>query len=679
MTKNVYYREDVPADRDCEKPGKPPYTRGIRPLMYASRPWTVRQYAGFSTAEESNRFYHQCLEGGQTGLSVAFDLATHRGFDSDHPRVAADVGKAGVAIDSVEDMKRLFEGIALDTISVSMTMNGAVIPVLAMFILAGEEQGVGRNALSGTIQNDILKEFMVRNTFIYPPVPSMRIVADIIAFVSRDMPKFNSVSISGYHMQEAGASLAQELACTLANGREYVRTAKARGLDIDHFAGRLSFFFGIGTNFLAEVAKLRAARRMWARIMRGEGARQDRSLMARIHCQTSGVSLTARGVHNNIVRTAIEALAAVLGGTQSLHTNAFDEALALPGDEAARIARDTQLVLRHECGLADIVDPLGGSYCIEALTDQLEQEAGHLIDEIDAAGGMLAALKAGLPQDMIEREAVRHQAELERGQRIVVGVNKYRHEDEARIDIRQIDNSRVRAGQCARLVELRARRDNRRCAAALSDLTEAARDDSANLLDYAIEAARQRATLGEISSAMENVFGRHEKPARSVSGVMAAAFEHDGEFRAIARKLSEYRVHHGRPPCILMAKMGQDGHDRGLKVVAAGFSDLGFQVEFTDLFRTADEVADHAVDVNADIIGVSSLAAGHRDLVAELAAGLRARHRTDIMIVCGGVIPPGDHDDLKALGVAAIFGPATPVLEAAATILNRLDGRRSNM
>jgi methylmalonyl-CoA mutase len=661
-----------------ETPGVEPFTRGVRATMYANRPWTIRQYAGFSTARESNAFYRQALEKGQKGLSVAFDLATHRGYDSDHPRVIGDVGKAGVAIDSVEDMKILFDGIPLDQMSVSMTMNGAVIPVLAMFIVAAEEQGVSQDKLDGTIQNDILKEFMVRNTYIYPPEPSMRIVGDIIAHTARHMPKFNSISISGYHMHEAGATAVQELAYTLADGMEYVRAAQARGLDIDAFAGRLSFFFGIGMNFFLEVAKLRAARQLWSEIMTGLGAKDARSKMLRTHCQTSGVSLTEQDPHNNIVRTAIEALAATLGGTQSLHTNSFDEAIALPTEFSSRIARNTQLILQHESRITDVVDPLGGSYYVEALTAELVAGAKALIGEAEAQGGMTKAVQSGGPKLEIEKAAALRQARVDRGEDVIVGVNRYRLDVEDAIEVREIDNAKVRTEQVALLQRVRAGRDEAKCQSMLSALREYAAKDEGNLLEAAIEAARARATLGEISSAMEDVFGRHSAVTRVISGVYAGGYGDDPEFAAISGKIESFKAARGRAPSIFIAKMGQDGHDRGAKVIASAFADLGFTVHMGDLFETAPEVAAHVDELKVDAVGVSSLAAGHKTLVPELIAALADRELGEVTVIVGGVIPEQDYQFLLDCGVAGIFGPGTNVLSAAFSVLSQIEGRLSN-
>ncbi len=655
-------------------PGFAPFTRGVRATMYAGRPWTVRQYAGFSTAEESNAFYRSNLAGGQMGLSVAFDLATHRGYDSDHPRVVGDVGKAGVAIDSVEDMKILFAGIPLDKMSVSMTMNGAVIPIMANYIVAAEEQGVAAGQLSGTIQNDILKEFMVRNTYIYPPEPSMRIVADIIAYTGEHMPKFNSISISGYHMHEAGATAVQELAFTLADGIAYVRAAMSKGLDIDEFAPRLSFFFAIGMNFFMEVAKLRAARMMWSKIMQGFGAKKAESLMLRTHCQTSGVSLTEQDPHNNIVRTAYEAMAAVLGGTQSLHTNSFDEAIALPTEASARIARNTQLILQNETGITHVVDPLGGSYYVEALTHALAAHAQSLIDEVEAMGGMTKAVASGWPKLKIEEAAARKQAAIDRAEDVIVGVNKFRSDDQPHIDARAIDNDKVRAQQIARIQEIKGTRDQRKLDAALAALTEGARG-RANLLALAVEAARARATVGEISDAMEKVFGRHQAEVRAISGVYGAAYEGDEGFNRIRKEIELFAREQGRRPRMLVAKMGQDGHDRGAKVIATAFADLGFDVDIGPLFQTPAEVAKDAIDSDVHVIGVSSQAAAHKTLVPELAAELKSRGAEEILIVVGGVIPVQDYDSLKRAGAAAIFGPGTNIPAAASEVLKLIRAR----
>ena len=653
-------------------PGFFPYTRGVRGSMYTGRPWTIRQYAGFSTAEESNAFYHRNLKAGQMGLSVAFDLATHRGYDSDHERVEGDVGKAGVAIDSVEDMKILFHDIPLDKMSVSMTMNGAVIPCLAFYIVAAEEQGVSREKLSGTIQNDILKEFMVRNTYIYPPKPSMRIVGDIIEYTSKNMPKYNSISISGYHMQEAGSTQLQELAYTLANGMEYVRVALAKGLDIDDFAPRLSFFFAIGMNFFMEVAKLRAARTIWAQIMENFGAKNPKSMMLRTHCQTSGASLTEKDPYNNVVRTTVEAMAAILGGTQSLHTNAFDEAMALPTDDSARIARNTQIVLQEETGITNVVDPLGGSYYVESLTNDLVQEAWKIITEVEDMGGMTKAVEKGLPKLNIERAAALKQARIDKGEETVVGVNKYRLQEESAINILEIDNVEVRKAQIKKLKKVKEERDTEKCAAALQALTEGAKGDD-NLLELAIEAARARATLGEISDAMESVFGRHRAEVRSISGVYGSAYQGDENFMDIQKQIIAFEEKVGRRPRILVAKMGQDGHDRGAKVIATAFADLGFDVDVGPLFQTPAETAREAIENDVHIIGVSSQAAGHKTLIPSLIDALKSEGADDIMVVAGGVIPAQDYDELYKAGVTAIFGPGTNIPEAALKIIEELE------
>jgi methylmalonyl-CoA mutase len=652
-------------------PGAFPFLRGPRATMYANRPWTLRQYAGFSTAEESNRFYRRNLEAGQKGVSVAFDLATHRGYDSDHPRVVGDVGKAGVAIDSVEDMKILFEGIPLDQMSVSMTMNGAVLPTMAGYIVAAEEQGVPREKLTGTMQNDILKEFMVRNTYIYPPAPSMRIVADLIEYTARRMPKFNSISISGYHMQEAGGTAVQELAFTLADGLEYARAVLARGLDIDQFAPRLSFFFAVGMNFFMEIAKLRAARLLWAKLLEPFLPKDPRSSMLRTHCQTSGVSLAALDPYNNVVRTTIEALAAVLGGTQSLHTNALDEALALPSPSSARIARNTQLVIAEESGVTNVVDPLAGSYYVESLTQSLVREAQKLIDEVEALGGMTAAIESGMPKLRIEAAAARRQARIDRGEEVIVGVNKYRAEQEEPVDILDIDNTAVREAQLRRLAGVKASRDEARCRAALEALTEAARG-SGNLLEAAVDATRARATGGEISTALEQVFGRHQAQIRSVSGVYRAAFRDDEELERIQREISAFEREEGRRPRMLVVKLGQDGHDRGAKVIATAFADLGFDVDVGPLFQTPEEAARQAVENDVHVVGVSTLAAGHKTLVPRLIEALREQGADEIVVVCGGVIPPRDYDALHVQGVSKVFGPGTNVPEAAREVLQAI-------
>ena len=668
--KPVYSEEDI---KDLEHlgnlPGFEPYLRGVKATMYSGRPWTIRQYAGYSTAEESNAFYKRGLSAGQQGVSVAFDLATHRGYDSDHERVIGDVGKAGVAIDSVEDMKILFDGIPLDKISVSMTMNGAVIPVLANFIVAGEEQGHKKSDLSGTIQNDILKEFMVRNTYIYPPEPSMRIVADIIEYTSNEMPKFNSISISGYHMQEAGASLVQELAYTLADGKEYAKKAIEKGLDIDAFAGRLSFFFAIGMNFFMEAAKLRAARLLWHRIMTDLGAKNPRSKMLRTHCQTSGVSLQEQDPYNNVIRTAYEAMSAVLGGTQSLHTNALDEAMALPTDFSARIARNTQLILQEETGVSNVVDPLAGSYYVEKLTADLADAAWRLIEEVDEMGGMTKAVAAGMPKLRIEETAARRQADIDRGDQVIVGVNKYRLNEEDDLDIRDIDNDAVRAAQVNRLEKIKKQRDENNCSQALSNL-EAVAAAGGNLLAAAVEASRARATVGEISMAMEKVFGRHRAEVKTLAGVYGAAYEGDEDFIAIQHELEKFTKDEGRRPRMLVVKMGQDGHDRGAKVIATAFADIGFDVDVGPLFQTPEEAAQDAIDNDVHVIGISSQAAGHKTLAPKLIEALNQRDAGDILVICGGVIPQQDYEFLYEKGVKAIFGPGTNIPAAASKILD---------
>ena len=659
---------------DSGYPGVAPFTRGPYATMYAGRPWTIRQYAGFSTAEESNAFYRRNLAAGQKGLSVAFDLATHRGYDSDNPRVAGDVGMAGVAIDSVEDMKLLFDGIPLGEMSVSMTMNGAVLPVMAFFIVAGEEQGVPHAQLTGTIQNDILKEFAVRNTYIYPPEPSMRIVSDVIAFCAREMPKFNSISISGYHMHEAGATAVQELAYTLADGMEYARAAMKQGLEIDEFAGRLSFFWGIGMNLFMEVAKLRAARTLWHRIMTDLGAKKDESKRLRTHCQTSGVSLTEQDPYNNIVRTTVEALAAVLGGTQSLHTNSFDEAIALPTDFSARIARNTQLILAEESGITTVADPLGGSWYVEKLTRELEERAWELIQEVEQHGGMTKAVAEGLPKHRIEEAAAARAAKVDTGETVIVGVNRYRLAEEEEHDILEVDNAKVRANQIGRLRKLREDRDDAKVVAALDALEAGARGD-ANLLELCVEAARARASLGEISDALERAFGRYGTVPEPVRGIYGKARNDDrwraaeGGTRSVAERL-------GRKPRIMVAKMGQDGHDRGANLVSSAFTDLGFEVIPGPLFQTPRETAQMAIENDVDVVGASSLAAGHRTLIPELISALKEAGRADIKVVAGGVIPPQDYALLRAAGVQAIFGPGTNLADAADEVLRLLGHNR---
>ncbi len=691
------------ADFDPGLPGFAPFTRGVKASMYAGRPWTIRQYAGFSTAEESNAFYRRNLAAGQKGLSVAFDLATHRGYDSDHPRVVGDVGKAGVAIDTVADMQILFDQIPLDTMSVSMTMNGAVIPVMAFYIVAAERQGVSQDKLAGTIQNDILKEFMVRNTYIYPPEPSMRIISDIIAYTSANMPKFNSISISGYHMHEAGATAVQELAFTIADGKEYAKRAMATGLDIDAFAGRLSFFFGIGMNFFMEIAKLRAARTLWYRVMDGLGAKSERSKMLRTHCQTSGVSLQEQDPYNNVIRTTVEAMAATLGGTQSLHTNALDEAIALPTDFSARIARNTQLVLQEESGITKVVDPLGGSHYIEALTATLVEEAEKLMAEVDEAGGMTAYVGTGAPKAAIERAAAEKQTQIDRGETVIVGVNKYQLAEQEQIETLEVDNQKVRAGQIARLADVRANRDEAACQAALKALSEAAATDpnthnaalasgrdengiplppsklaeleeqaNVNVLALAVEAARHDATLGEISSAMEQAWGRHDATPKPVKGVYATAYEFDRRWKQVTDGVDAVERRMGRKPKVMIAKMGQDGHDRGANVVASAFSDMGFDVVSGPLFQTPQETCEMALANGVDVVGASSLAAGHKTLIPELINLLKDAGRPDIKVTAGGVIPPQDYDFLRDAGVQGIYGPGSNVVECAADILTLL-------
>ena len=657
-----------------ELPGLDSYSRGPRATMYAGRPWTVRQYAGFSTAEESNAFYRKNLEAGQKGISVAFDLPTHRGYDSDHPRVLGDVGKAGVAIDSVEDMKILFSNIPLDKMSVSMTMNGAVIPIMANFIVAAEEQGVAKSSLTGTIQNDILKEFMVRNTYIYPPEPSMRIVSDIIEYTSKEMPKFNSISISGYHMHEAGANLVQELAFTLADGKEYVKAALSKGMDIDAFAGRLSFFFAIGMNFFMEVAKLRAARILWSKIMKEFNPKKPSSSLLRVHCQTSGVSLQEKDPYNNIVRTSYEALAATLGGTQSLHTNAFDEAMGLPTEFSSRIARNTQLIMQEELGITKVIDPLAGSYYVENLTNELTQKAWELIQEVENLGGMTEAVSAGLPKSRIEESAAKKQAAIDQGLEVIVGVNKYKPKDHENVEILNVDNISVRKSQIDRLNQIRVKRDNNICQKKLEDLENICRNKSGNILEFAVDAARNRATVGEISSALENVFGRYRANNKTLTGVYKNAYENDESFLKIQNKVELFEKNEGRRPRILVIKLGQDGHDRGAKVIATAFADIGFDVDVGPLFQTPEEAAQDAVDNDVHIIGVSSQAAAHKTLVPILIDQLKKINGEEIIVVCGGVIPREDYDFLSDIGVRAIFGPGTNILDAANNLLDILLG-----
>lgn len=652
-----------------------PFTRGPRSTMYSGRPWTIRQYAGFSTAEESNAFYRKNLENGQEGLSVAFDLATHRGYDSDHERVVGDVGKAGVAIDSVEDMKILFDQIPLDQMSVSMTMNGAVLPILAAYVVAAEEQGVKQEQLSGTIQNDILKEFMVRNTYIYPPAPSLRIVGDIIEHTSGHMPRYNSVSISGYHIQEAGATAVQELAFSLGNGLEYVRTALNRGMVIDSFAPRLSFFFGIGMNFFMEIAKLRAARFLWANLIQQFTPKQAQSSMLRTHCQTSGWSLTEQDPFNNIVRTTIEALAATLGGTQSLHTNAFDEALGLPTETSARVARNTQLILQEEAGIPHVVDPFGGSYFMESLTASLIEEATKLIDEVEKLGGMTKAVESGMPKQRIEAAAARRQALIDQGEEVIVGSNKYRAKNAEPVEVREIDNSAVRKSQIERLQKIRKNRDPQKVDAVLNAISNSAKTGEGNLLALSIEAMRLRATVGEVSTAMEKIWGRYNAPIKTISGVYAKSFFDQKEISSVREEINSFAKNAGRRPRIMVAKMGQDGHDRGAKVIATAFADLGFDVDIAPLFQTPEEVVKQAIENDVHVIGISSQAAGHKTLIELLMKVLEKENSEDIVVVAGGVIPPHDYAFLKGLGVACIFGPGTPIPGAAREVLAAISNK----
>ncbi len=671
--KALYTKADTDDLKNADTlPGFAPYVRGPQATMYAVRPWTIRQYAGFSTAEASNAFYRQALAAGAQGVSVAFDLATHRGYDSDHPRVTGDVGKAGVAIDSVEDMKILFDAIPLDKVSVSMTMNGAVLPILAGYIVAAEEQGVAQAQLSGTIQNDILKEFMVRNTYIYPPEPSMRIVSDIIGYTAQHMPKFNSISISGYHIQEAGATQALELAFTLADGREYVKTAIASGMNVDEFAGRLSFFFAIGMNFYLEIAKLRAARLLWFRIMSEFAPKNPKSSMLRTHCQTSGWSLTEQDPYNNVVRTTVEAMAAVFGGTQSLHTNSLDEAIALPTEFSSRIARNTQLIIQEETHIPNVIDPWAGSYMMEKLTQDMADAAWKIINEVDALGGMTQAVQSGWAKLQIEKCAAEKQARIDSGKDVIVGVNKYRLKTEASIETLDVDNHAVRDGQIARLKTLRAKRDDNAVMAALNDLNAAANDRSKNLLDLAIKAVRLRATVGEISDALESAWSRHRATNQTVSGVYSAAFgngDEDKTMIAIRAEIDAFARDYGRRPRLMIAKLGQDGHDRGAKVVATAFADLGFDVDVGPLFQTPAEAARQAVENDVHAIGVSTLAAGHKTLVPELVSALKAQGANDIVVFVGGVIPAQDYAELTAAGAAAIFGPGTPIPDSARAVL----------
>ncbi|MEQ9396940.1 methylmalonyl-CoA mutase [Haliea sp.] len=654
-------------------PGLSPYLRGPQATMYAGRPWTIRQYAGFSTAEESNAFYRKALAAGGQGVSVAFDLATHRGYDSDHPRVAGDVGKAGVAIDSVEDMKILFDGIPLEQVSVSMTMNGAVLPILAGYIVAAEEQGVKQEQLAGTIQNDILKEFMVRNTYIYPPAPSMKIIGDIIAYCSRNMPRFNTISISGYHIQEAGANAALELAYTLADGKEYIRTALAAGLDIDEFAPRLSFFWGIGMNFYMEIAKLRAARLLWTRIVSEFNPKNPKSSMLRTHSQTSGWSLTEQDPYNNVVRTTIEAMAAVFGGTQSLHTNALDEAIALPTEFSARIARNTQLIIQEETGITNVVDPWGGSYMMESLTQSIADKAWELIEEVEQAGGMAKAIETGMPKLRIEEAAARKQARIDRGEDVIVGVNKYRTDDASVFDVLQIDNDAVRTSQLARLAKVRENRDEAAVEDILEQIYQAAVSGEGNLLELSIEATRRRATVGEISFAMEREFGRFNAQAQTVSGVYGSAFQQDENWQGISMDIDEFVAKYGRRPRMLVCKMGQDGHDRGAKVVATAFADVGFDIDLSPMFSTPEEVARQAIENDVHVVGASSLAAGHKTLIPQLVEELRKQGAEDIVVIAGGVIPRQDYDFLYEAGVKCIFGPGTPIPVCARDVLDAVN------
>jgi len=672
--KCLYTAEDLEGlDYVNTMPGMSPYIRGPQATMYAGRPWTIRQYAGFSTAEASNAFYRKALAAGGQGISVAFDLATHRGYDSDHPRVTGDVGKAGVAVDSVEDMKILFDGIPLDQVSVSMTMNGAVLPVLAGYIVAAEEQGVAQEQLAGTIQNDILKEFMVRNTYIYPPAPSMRIIGDIIAYCSEHMPRFNTISISGYHIQEAGANAALELAYTLADGKEYIRTALAAGLDIDQFAPRLSFFWGIGMNFYMEIAKMRAARMLWARIVSEFNPQNPKSSMLRTHSQTSGWSLTEQDPYNNVVRTTIEAMAAVFGGTQSLHTNALDEAIALPSEFAARIARNTQLIIQEETGITQVVDPWGGSYMMESLTKEIADKAWELIEEVEEQGGMAKAIETGLPKLRIEEAAARKQARIDRAEDVIVGVNKYQLDHSDPVEILEIETEQVRASQIARLEKIRQQRDQAAVDQVLEQITRVAGGAEGNLLALSIEAMRHRATVGEISLAMEKEFGRFNAQAQTVSGVYGAAFEEDDGWQSIAGDIEQFLEKHGRRPRMLVCKMGQDGHDRGAKVVATAFADVGFDIDLSPMFSTPEEVARQAVENDVHVVGASSLAAGHKTLVPQLIAALKAEGAEDIIVIAGGVIPQQDYEVLYQAGVKCIFGPGTPIPRAAREVLDAIN------
>ncbi|MCP5273140.1 MAG: methylmalonyl-CoA mutase [Burkholderiaceae bacterium] len=673
VVKPLYTAEDLQGLPHTDTmPGFEPFIRGPQATMYAGRPWTIRQYAGFSTAEESNAFYRQALAAGGQGVSVAFDLATHRGYDSDHPRVTGDVGKAGVAIDSVEDMKILFDGIPLDKVSVSMTMNGAVLPVLAGYVVAAEEQGVRQDQLSGTIQNDILKEFMVRNTYIYPPEPSMRIIGDIIAYTAQHMPRFNSISISGYHMQEAGANQALELAFTLADGKEYVKTATARGLDVDDFAGRLSFFWAIGMNFYLEIAKMRAARLLWTRIMKGFGAKKAKSLMLRTHCQTSGWSLTEQDPYNNIVRTTIEAMAAVFGGTQSLHTNSFDEAIALPSAFSSRIARNTQLIIQEETHITSVVDPWAGSYMMEKLTQEMADKAQAILDEVEAMGGMTRAVESGWAKLKIEASAAEKQARIDSGADVIVGVNKYKLQQQDAVEILEVDNVKVREAQIARLEKIKATRDTAKVQAALAALTDAARSGTGNLLALSIDAIRARATVGEVSDALEAVYGRHRADIQKVTGVYAAAYDSAEGWEQLKSEIAAFGEQQGRRPRVMIAKLGQDGHDRGAKVVATAFADLGFDVDMGPLFQTPEECARQAIENDVHAVGVSTLAAGHKTLVPAIIDELKKQGADDIVVFVGGVIPQQDYDFLYAAGVKGIYGPGTPIPASAKDVLEQI-------
>ena len=674
VVKPLYTSADTSALPHADTlPGFEPFVRGPQPTMYAVRPWTIRQYAGFSTAEESNAFYRQALGAGGQGISVAFDLATHRGYDSDHPRVGGDVGKAGVAVDSVEDMKILFDGIPLDKVSVSMTMNGAVLPVLAGYVVAAEEQGVSQERLSGTIQNDILKEFMVRNTYIYPPEPSMRIVGDIIEYTAKNMPRFNSISISGYHMQEAGANQALELAFTLADGQEYVKTALAKGLDVDAFAGRLSFFWAVGMNFYLEIAKMRAARLLWCRIMKGFGAKNPKSLVLRTHSQTSGWSLAEQDPYNNVVRTTIEAMAAVFGGTQSLHTNSFDEAIALPTEFSARIARNTQLIVQEETHITNVIDPWAGSYMMESLTQQMADTAWAIIEEVETMGGMTKAVASGWAKLKIEASAAEKQARIDSNKDVIVGVNKYRLATEDHVDVREVDNVMVRENQIARLKSIRASRDAAKVTAALGALTDAATNGQGNLLDLAIQAVRLRATVGEVSDALEKAWGRHRADTQKVTGVYASAYDAAAGWDALSARINAFAEAHGRRPRVMIAKLGQDGHDRGAKVVATAYADLGFDVDMGPLFQTPEECARQAIENDVHAIGVSTLAAGHKTLVPAVIDALKAQGGDDIMVFVGGVIPHQDYDELYRAGVKGIYGPGTPIPTSAADVLEQIE------